>query len=63
MEEDYFEVIQEIKVLKENYMLVRDSLKQPSEFFLDIAGKLADKLESVAKIREIIGSLPEGQRN
>ena len=30
---------------------------------MDIAGKLADKLESVNKIKEIVGSLPENQRN
>lgn len=46
IEEEYSEVMEDIKLLKENYMLMRDSFDTPSGFFREIAAKLYDRLDA-----------------
>ena len=45
IEEEYSEVLEDIKLLKENYMLIRDNFDTPSRFFREIAAKLYDRLD------------------
>ena len=45
IEEEYSEVLEDIKLLKENYMLIRDTFDTPSRFFREIAAKLYDRLD------------------
>jgi len=42
--------MEEIKLLKENYMLVKDNLGTPAQFFREIAQKLADRLEQAQSV-------------
>ena len=46
IEDEYQDVLDDIKLLKENYMLVKQNLGTPAEFFRQIAQKLYDRLES-----------------
>jgi len=50
IEEEYSEVMEDIKLLKENYMLMRDSFDTPSNFFREIATKLYDRLDSAESV-------------
>ena len=45
IEEEYSEVLDDIKILKENYMLMRDNFDTPSKFFREIATKLSTRLD------------------
>ena len=45
IEDEYHDVLDQIKLLKENYMLVKDNLETPATFFREIATGLHEKLE------------------
>lgn len=62
IEEEYSEIFEDIKLLKENYMLMRDGFDQPSNFFREIAGKLHDRLDSAHSIQAVMRLLPEDRR-
>lgn len=59
MEEEYAEVMDDIKLLKENYMLIKDSFEAPSGFFREISMKLHEKLESTEAVQAAMNLIPE----
>ena len=50
IEEEYSEVLEEIKLLKQNYMLMKDSFETPSGFFRQISEKLQNTLEQAESV-------------
>ena len=63
MEEDYQEVLEDIKILKENHVLLYENFQSPSKFFQTIVAKFSDKLESTEPIENLGQSLTESRRN
>ena len=63
IEDEYSEVMEDIKLLKENYMLMRDNFDTPSNFFREIATKLQDRLDAAQSVKTVMSFLPEGQRS
>ena len=63
MEEDYQEVLEDIKILKENHVLLYENFQSPSKFFQTIVAKFSDKLESTEPIENLSQSLTESRRN
>ena len=54
--------MEDIKLLKENYMLMKDNFDTPSKFFREIAAKLADRLDQAQVVQVTMGMLPEDYR-
>ena len=59
IEDEYSDLLEEIKLLKENYMLMKDSFDTPSSFFREIATKLYDRLDSAETVQAAMNLLPE----
>ena len=55
-------MLEEIKLLKENYMLMKDNFDTPSNFFREIATKLYDRLDSAETVQAAMNLLSENQR-
>jgi hypothetical protein len=51
--EDYLDVLQDIKILKENHILLRENFKAPSAFFKEIGSKLQNKLNQAPSVAQI----------
>ena len=62
IEEEYSEVLDQIKLLKENYMLVKDHLDGPATFFRDIAILLHDRLDGSEAVGVALSYMPEEKR-
>ena len=50
MQYEYLEVLQDIKILKENHVLMRDNFRTPSSFFKKTAEKLSSKLKHTSSV-------------
>ena len=50
VEDEYSEVLDDIKLLKENHMLIRDCFDEVSKFYREIAAKLYDRMDTAESV-------------
>jgi len=63
IEEDYLDVLEDIKILKENHVLIKENFRTPSSFFKKITTKLSQSLEHRSpEVQEKFDQLVESQR-
>lgn len=62
IDEEYSDVLDQIKLLKENYMLVKDNLDTPAQFFREIATSLHAQLDRSEAVQVALGYMPEEKR-
>jgi len=61
MQYEYLEVLQDIKILKENHVLLRDNFRTPSQYFKKTADKLVNYLKHTTSVPDLCKDYPKAE--